>query len=446
MLLMHIAKRDPHNPIVPRIQQHVEGMMRMRSEILDESSRKRGLEVMPEGADLKRQRTLAPAPQQLEVTPLAPGQHSLADVYTLTGSEGLKAFDISTVPAELVARINVSTLSRIDPQLLYKAVDGIKGRLAALAAMPVPEINPETAPLGVDDDDDEYEPDDYPAEDTEQILNKLDSEPLVKVDNTDVGLKAFKLPPPPPLTPELALRGGQVSVLSILEFIKSLEEANKRVRSGVNRLAASSNDRESWIAIITRLASRAGPYSDSVAEHWADSVQAAPCDEVHPRCGNCLKHGVACDFQNPDIVEDLVATASAPSPAPPAPASTTVSAADASTPASSPTIPSLSDLKTPSQGVTSPALSFATPLYTMPSTPTISTKSPTNRLLELRLMHQYTSMTSRTLVVNSPITDDIWQNTVPRLAFSGANYLRKQRPCVTTYGLGIIARVSALRK
>ncbi|PNH39427.1 hypothetical protein VD0004_g7446 [Verticillium dahliae] len=147
------------------------------------------------------------------------------------------------------------------------------------------------------------------------------------------------------------------------------------------------------------------------------------CDEVHPRCGNCLKHGVACDFQNPDIVEDLVATASAPSPAAPAPASTTVSAADASTPASSPTIPSLSDLKTPSQGVTSPALSFATPLYTMPSTPTISTKSPTNRLLELRLMHQYTSMTSRTLVVNSPITDDIWQNTVPRLAFSGANYL-----------------------
>lgn len=34
-------------------------------------------------------------------------------------------------------------------------------------------------------------------------------------------------------------------------------------------------------------------------------------------------------------------------------------------------------------------------------------------------------MTSRTLVVNSPITDDIWQNTVPRLAFEGdgASYL-----------------------
>lgn len=38
-------------------------------------------------------------------------------------------------------------------------------------------------------------------------------------------------------------------------------------------------------------------------------------------------------------------------------------------------------------------------------------------------MHQYTSMTSRTLVLNSSFTDDIWQNTVPRLAFGGANYL-----------------------
>ncbi|KAM0287785.1 hypothetical protein ACHAQH_000317 [Verticillium albo-atrum] len=272
MLLMHIAKRDPHNPIVPRIQQHVEGMMRMRSEILDESNRKRGLEVMPDGVDPKRQRMLAPAPQQLEVTPLAPGQHTLADVYTLTGSEGLKAFDISTVPAELVAKINVSTLSRLDPQLLSKAVEGIKGRFAALAAMPVPEINPETALLGVDDDDD-YEPDDYPAEDTEQILNKLDSEPVAKVDDTELGLKAFKLPPPPPLTPELALGGGQVSVLSILEFIKSLEEANKRVRSGVNRLAASSNDRESWIAIITRLASRSAEEIDDAVK---EEIKSAP--------------------------------------------------------------------------------------------------------------------------------------------------------------------------
>ncbi|KAM0330059.1 hypothetical protein ACHAQA_004230 [Verticillium albo-atrum] len=273
MLLMHIAKRDPHNPIVPRIQQHVEGMMRMRSEILDEASRKRAPDGLPDGTDPKRQRVLAPAPQQLEVTPLPPGQYTLTDVFTLTGNEGVKAFDISTVPADLVARINVSTLSRLDPQLLFTAVEGIKGRLIALSEMPIPEVNPDTAPLGVDDDDDDYDPDDFAAEDTEQILNKLDSDSLTKVDDTNLALKAFKLPPPPQLTSELALSGGQGSVLSILEFVKTLEEANKRARSGVNRLAASSNDRESWIAIITRLASRSAEEIDDAVK---EEIKTAP--------------------------------------------------------------------------------------------------------------------------------------------------------------------------
>ncbi|KAK2005444.1 hypothetical protein LZ32DRAFT_183593 [Colletotrichum eremochloae] len=38
-------------------------------------------------------------------------------------------------------------------------------------------------------------------------------------------------------------------------------------------------------------------------------------------------------------------------------------------------------------------------------------------------MHQFTSMTSRTLVMGTPAIYDIWMNTVPRLAFGGASYL-----------------------
>lgn len=99
--------------------------MRMRSEILDEAGRKRALEAQAAGTDAKRQRTQAPPvnPEQLQVDPLPPGRHSLADVYTLSGGEGLKTFDISTVPAAMVAKINVSTLARLNPQLLSKAVE-----------------------------------------------------------------------------------------------------------------------------------------------------------------------------------------------------------------------------------------------------------------------------------------------------------------------------------
>ncbi|EXF79274.1 mRNA cleavage and polyadenylation specificity factor complex subunit [Colletotrichum fioriniae PJ7] len=261
MLLIHLAKRDPHNPMAPRIQQHVERMMRTRHEIFDESGRKRALEAQQqqqEGIEAKRQRM---APQiattpQIQITPLPPGPHSLGDVFTLTGSEGLKAFDVGTLPTALAAKISITTLLRTDAQLLAKAVEGIRGRLNVLAAQPPPQIDPETAPLGVEEDDDEYEPDFYAAEDNEQILNKLDSDPVTKPDDGDLGLRTFRLPPPPALTPELALSAGQGSVMSLFQFVKTLEDPAKKSKSGINRLAASTNDRESWIAIITRLASR----------------------------------------------------------------------------------------------------------------------------------------------------------------------------------------------
>ncbi|TEA15992.1 mRNA cleavage and polyadenylation specificity factor complex subunit pta1 [Colletotrichum sidae] len=268
MFLIHLCKRDPHNPIVPRIQQHVERLMRMRNEIFDEAGRKRALEAQQhEAMEHKRQR-LAPqvsTTPQIQITPLPPGPHSLSDVFTLTGSEGLKAFDVGTLPASVAAKISITTLVRTDAQLLAKAIDGIRARLSALAAQPPPAINPETAPLGVEEEDDDYEPDFFAAEDNEQILNKLDSDSAPRPEDGELGLKTFRLPPPPALTPETALSAGQGSVMSLFQFVKTLEDPAKKSKSGINRLAASSNDRESWIAIITRLASRSGAGLEEVS-------------------------------------------------------------------------------------------------------------------------------------------------------------------------------------
>ncbi|TDZ53512.1 mRNA cleavage and polyadenylation specificity factor complex subunit pta1 [Colletotrichum trifolii] len=268
MFLIHLCKRDPHNPIVPRIQQHVERLMRMRNEIFDEAGRKRALEAQQhEAMEHKRQR-LAPqvsTTPQIQITPLPPGPHSLSDVFTLTGSEGLKAFDVGTLPASVAAKISITTLVRTDAQLLAKAIDGIRARLSALAAQPPPAINPETAPLGVEEEDDDYEPDFFAAEDNEQILNKLDSDSAPRPEDGELGLKTFRLPPPPALTPETALSAGQGSVMSLFQFVKTLEDPAKKSKSGINRLAASSNDRESWIAIITRLATRSGAGLEEVS-------------------------------------------------------------------------------------------------------------------------------------------------------------------------------------
>ena len=116
---------DPHNPANPRIQQHVERLVRSRTEIFDEANRKRTLveqHAIPYG-DAKRQK-LAPelAVPQTRIAPLALGQNSLAAIFTITSNHELQTFNASQVPAELAARISVSTLARVDRQLLERAI------------------------------------------------------------------------------------------------------------------------------------------------------------------------------------------------------------------------------------------------------------------------------------------------------------------------------------
>ncbi|KAG5949887.1 hypothetical protein E4U53_005672 [Claviceps sorghi] len=260
LLLMHLTKRDPHNPIVPRIHQHVERTMRTVAEILDDSGRKRPLEVpQHDGYDAKRQKVVeAHVPQ---IPSLEPGPHSLADIFTLVAHPGLKSFDLSNLPVAMTSRIAVTSLARIDSKLLAKAVDGVRERLAAVAEAPAPEMNPNTAPLGVDDDDDDYEPDFYQAEDTEQLLNKLDGSSLAVPElptlDATLALTSFNLPQPAQLTPQTALTAGNGTVARVVEMMKSLEEPTaKKGKAGFVRLAASSGTRDAWMTILTRLATR----------------------------------------------------------------------------------------------------------------------------------------------------------------------------------------------
>lgn len=259
LLLIHISKRDPHSPMLPRIHQHIERMMRMAAEVFEDASRKRPLDAQQHnGDDAKRQRL---GIMDLQVPLLGGGPHSLADVFTLIGTEALRSFDVSQVPAPMIAKITVNTLCGLDTQILARAVNGVRARLDALANTPAPELNPNTAPLGVDEDDDDYEPDFYQAEDTEQILNKLDGATSTALEiagaDGDLALKSFSLPQPPDLSPEQALSAGAGTVSRVLNMMKALDEPTARKDApGFARLAASSWSREAWVTILTRLATR----------------------------------------------------------------------------------------------------------------------------------------------------------------------------------------------
>jgi symplekin len=102
---------------------------------------------------------------------------------------------------------------------------------------------------GIDDDDDDYEPDFQPAEDDEQILNKLDNAPPEsdRDQEPEVALGPFRLPPPSPFTDEELEDASQGTVMRIFGFMNALDEPPpaKRPKTGINRLAASNYDRDS---------------------------------------------------------------------------------------------------------------------------------------------------------------------------------------------------------
>jgi symplekin len=245
------------------MQPYLDRLSQSRAELFDGVSRKRALTEVADGIEAKRQRTGSALPD-FQIAPLPPGPHSLADIFTFTKNEGLRKFDVALVPAPLAAKVSINTIARIDSNLLERAISGVRDRLVELHKLAEKPLNPETTALDVEDDDD-YEPDYYAAEDTEQILNKLDSEPSVQRGELQkpavlgtLALPTFKLPPPPALEPEQAVKVGQGTVTRVFGVMSNLEDPlTKKTKSGINRLAAISFDRESWITIITRLATRA---------------------------------------------------------------------------------------------------------------------------------------------------------------------------------------------
>ncbi|KFY18673.1 hypothetical protein V493_08428 [Pseudogymnoascus sp. VKM F-4281 (FW-2241)] len=262
ILLMHVHKRDPQGPMALRIQQYIERLIRSRTEIFDEAHRKRGPPELVDGNDSAKRQKIAVAPPitNLVIPPFTPGPHSIAELFTLTQDNGL-IFDVSQIPEDLVASIGVALMSQLDEGLLKQAIKGVRERFESFGTQTaISQLNPDTAPLGVDEDDDDYEPDFEAAEDTEQILNKLDNAPPEESPDRPpvVSLGPFTMPEPQALTSEEVMENGKNTVARVFSVMQTLEDpALKKNKAGINRLAASTYDREAWVTIVTRLATRA---------------------------------------------------------------------------------------------------------------------------------------------------------------------------------------------
>lgn len=102
-------------------------MMRSRSEIFDESTRKRGPPEPTDGLDMAKRQKLGaqiePSVPKFHVPPLGVGTHTIADLFTVTTDDALKAFDVAQLPEDLVLKIGVTILQRLDVNTLNQAIE-----------------------------------------------------------------------------------------------------------------------------------------------------------------------------------------------------------------------------------------------------------------------------------------------------------------------------------
>ncbi|KAJ5082043.1 hypothetical protein N7532_011086 [Penicillium argentinense] len=267
-LLINVMRKQPANPHMSKMQLYIERLMQSRLDSVEDPSRKRGHPSEPtDGLDnAKRARLDALTPPLMKIPPLPPGPTSFNQLFTLTQDAGLSSFDVKQLPQDILVKITVPLLAQVNQSMLTQAVEAVRNRLQTITkeqTLKLQQLNPHQG-TAADDDDDDYEPSFEPAD----IPDSADKEAAAIADDAVdlhpdlVSLGPFVLPQPPPLTEEEAIDVGRSAVARVFSMITQPEAAPSTAKTnnqqlGFARLAGSTFDRDAWVVLLARLATRA---------------------------------------------------------------------------------------------------------------------------------------------------------------------------------------------
>ncbi|OAL35224.1 hypothetical protein AYO20_05478 [Fonsecaea nubica] len=270
-LLRWALRAVPNHPLEQKIQAYLMRLQQSRSTLFAEpTGQKRPAEPTDGLDDAKRQRLTAGI---RKFPPMPPPPNTYAHLFTLTEDTSLQQFDVTLLPADIVSTVTSVFLQHVDSNSLDVAIDAIRSRYTHLQKVnqptPVPDV-PMLGPTGIDDEDD-YDPEFVTG--TEPMAVSTTERALEELAQPPLELGPFELPKPPPLT------GTEVATLSdqtvghVFQLVASLEAAghsHTKQQLGLNRIAASGNDRDSWATILMRLATRAPSGLDDLANTLSD--------------------------------------------------------------------------------------------------------------------------------------------------------------------------------
>lgn len=269
VLLKNINKNNPGGPLAGKIDAYLIRLNQSHLSIFAEAhslKRPAPSEATDRLDDAKRIRLTGGTPRKYPHMP--PPPNSFAQLFTLTEDKGLTSFDVKALPVDMINTITSLTLKHVDQNALDEAIAVIRARYAHLQKMqqptPVPEV-PMAGPTGIDDEDD-YDPE-YDSGDKIVSSPVVTAQALQEFMQPDIALGPFELPKPPPLTEDdVKVLSRQTSdrFMDIIEALSMQPQAASKQKLGLNRLAASANDRDAWVTLVARLATRAPSRLDSL--------------------------------------------------------------------------------------------------------------------------------------------------------------------------------------
>lgn len=264
---------NPSNPIYNRATKIITDI---NSQM--ESQKKRGILNPDEDSQPQRKKIkLENPPLQPSLNSIVTNDNNYSSLYRLIESSNeLCQFDISQIPQSTLSNIAIATLLNIDTNKLISALSLVSARYADLVNKSPPPPPPSAPPSGnapVKEALDDTERDD---QDNNQILSQNDQD--------DANLETtYVLPPPATLSLEEKKKHLRLIIenffkISTYKVDTSNTAPQQEIENSVkiNKIAISQWSKNSWLVILTRLATRGlanGGESEEENEELSDLIR-----------------------------------------------------------------------------------------------------------------------------------------------------------------------------